>query len=188
MPRGPQGEWRPLSEGLCCCLAPSSGREGEGAAGGRQTRARHRGSGEWPPSWALFSSPTALLPPTSLFLLSTSTFPSTPFSHTPPFSLPFSHFLPQSPVCPRALERGPSGPDTCLFLPRTWPTSRPGSLTGECRRCRTRADPPAALGARHGPRAGPLPPHSRETDSVDTCCPKNVLTGQKWRMRGWPWG
>lgn len=81
LPQAPQGEQGSFPTGLCCCLAPSSGREGEGAAGGRQARAHHRGSGEHPecpggPLGALLSSPTP-----------------------PPPSLPFSCFLP---LCPGA--------------------------------------------------------------------------------------
>lgn len=97
----PQGEWWPFPTGLCCCLAPSSGREGEGAAGGRQAGAHHRGSGECPSAlgahWgpSLLPHPHAVLPPTSFVCLSTSVFPfhlsfPTPL---PPF-LPFSRFLP----------------------------------------------------------------------------------------------
>lgn len=95
----PQGEWWPFPTGLCCCLAPSSGREGEGAAGGRQARAHHRGSGERPsapgPTGGRLSPPSPCCPPSHFFCLSTSVFPFHPSFPIPlPPSLPFSCFLP----------------------------------------------------------------------------------------------
>uniref|UniRef100_A0A8P0NFB1 Coiled-coil domain containing 12 n=1 Tax=Canis lupus familiaris TaxID=9615 RepID=A0A8P0NFB1_CANLF len=83
--------------------------------------------------WALLSSPSCSPPSTSLF-------------HLPALSPPLPPFFPlATSVCwswaPPIL--------SCVSLfPRTWPTSRPGSLTGEC----SRQDSPP----------------SREMDSVDT--------------------
>lgn len=102
-----------------CPLAPSSGREGEGAAGGRQTRAGHRGSGEWRGGgWpipavpeALFSGTGSPSPPFSSFLFSLSTSLLLSSSHFPT-SVPTSLLPLRGP--PLAL----SGPDRCLLPPQ----------------------------------------------------------------------
>lgn len=135
------GGWFPT--GIRWCLAPSSGREGEGAAGGRQARAGHRRSGECL-GVALSSAASAgpfLVPtcsPHSPFLLLTSFFPfyfpASPQPSPPcPLCTPFPTSVPH-------LLLSPSSADMCLPPPRTWPTSHPGSQIGECCPCRTSAD------------------------------------------------
>lgn len=152
--------------GLRCCLAPSSGREGEGAAGGRQAGAHHRGSGaclRLPFSRPASASPFHLPNCSPPFFLCSSLFPfrlpTSPQPHLPPSPSPMSWF----PSFPGA---GPSGTELSS-LPRTWPTSHPGSLTGECYQTKTSVSWLRHFWCPDGPRRGLSYSHSREMSSAD---------------------